>query len=54
LLIVAKLLAGAPACTVPPPCPALTRLQRGAGDKTLTVVDDYADEIKRVQSSLSE
>ena len=54
LLIVAKLLSGAPAGAVPPPCPALTRLQRGAGDKTLTVVDDYADKIKRVQSSLSE
>lgn len=54
LLIVAKLLATAPAGTALPACPALTRLKSGAGDKTLTVVDDYADEIKRVQSSLSE
>jgi HD-like signal output (HDOD) protein len=54
LLIVSKLLASTPAGTAPQECPALTRLKRGAGDKTLTVVDDYADEIKRVQSSLSE
>jgi HD-like signal output (HDOD) protein len=54
LLIVAKLLASTPAGTAPAECPALTRLKRGAGDKTHTVVDDYADEIKRVQSSLSE
>ena len=54
LLIVAKLLAATPAGTAPPACAALTRLKSGAGDKTLTVVDDYAEEIKRVQSSLSE
>jgi HD-like signal output (HDOD) protein len=54
LLIVAKLLASTRPGTTAPECPAFTRLKRGAGDKTLTVVDDYADEIKRVQSSLSE
>ena len=54
LLIAAKLLAATPAGTAPPSCPALTRLKSGAGDKTMTVVGDYADEIKRVQSSLSE
>jgi HD-like signal output (HDOD) protein len=54
VLIVAKRLARTPAGTIPPPCPALTRLKSGAGEKTLTVVEDFADEIKRVQSSLSE
>jgi hypothetical protein len=54
LLIVAKLLARPPGSPAPPPCPAFTRLKSGAADKTLTAVEDYADEIKRVQSSLSE
>jgi HD-like signal output (HDOD) protein len=35
-------------------CPAFRRLRDGAGDKALDVVNDYAEEISRVRSSLSE
>jgi HD-like signal output (HDOD) protein len=35
-------------------CPAFQRLQEGAGDKALDVLNDYAEEISRVRSSLSE